>query len=135
MSPRRVNTKPYFADSLTIRMSHCSGKVRPRPTAEPFIAAMIGVRIFQGRGRSAIIFRALRGLLLVEREVRASGLQVGAGGEEPPAAGDDDGADIGVGVQSVKLTVQLDLHRGDEAVAPIGTVEPHRRDVSGRVRR
>ena len=60
-TPRRTKTKPIFALSPAIRMSHCRGSVAPTPTAGPLIAAMIGFRTSHGaiergglaQGRSA----------------------------------------------------------------------------------
>ena len=46
--PRRVKTKPYLASAAPNRTSHWVGRVTPMPTAEPFIAAMTGVRIWNG---------------------------------------------------------------------------------------
>ena len=51
--PRLVNTKPYLASAAANRMSQLTGKVMPMPTAEPFIAAITGVRIWTGASRSA----------------------------------------------------------------------------------
>lgn len=51
--PRLVNTKPYLASAAANRMSQLTGKVMPMPTAEPFIAAITGVRIWAGASRLA----------------------------------------------------------------------------------
>ena len=73
ISPRRVKTKPYFAVSLTMRMSHCMGKVNPSPTAAPFIAAMIGVHLPRARPVRHHL-PGERGLLVVEGEVGPPGI-------------------------------------------------------------
>ncbi len=46
--PRRGNTKLYLASAAAILMSQAMGMVSPMPAAEPFMAAISGVRSSQG---------------------------------------------------------------------------------------
>jgi hypothetical protein len=47
-TPRCTKAKLSFASFAAIRRSHCRGIVSPIPTAAPLMAAMMGLRIFQG---------------------------------------------------------------------------------------
>ncbi len=60
-----MNTKPYLASAAANLMSQPSGRVIPRPTAEPFSAAMTGVRI--RLGSSALGRRRLSGASAPDR--------------------------------------------------------------------
>src|SRR5579875_1464604 len=65
--PRRVKTNPYLASAAANLTSHPIGRVSPMPTADPFIAAMTGVRIRAGSMRtgSAAVCSASAGRLKV----------------------------------------------------------------------
>jgi hypothetical protein len=62
-------------------------------------------------------------------ERAAAALQVRAGAEAAPRAGDHDGAHVVVRVRGVQRLDQLAAHRGGERVQALGPVERDREDV------
>ena len=65
----------------------------------------------------------------IPREQRADDvLDVAAAAEGPAAAGDDDGADAGLGVERAEGVAQLGVDLEGERVEPVGTVERDGRD-------
>ena len=124
-TPRRTNRKPSFASFAAIRMSYCSGRVMPTPTAAPLIAAMIGLRTSQGsilatRGRSCPFAR---------RERVAAALQIRARAERAAGAGHDHRAHRVVAVAAHQVLVQLDAHLRGVGVHALGPIERDLRDA------
>ena len=119
------------------RTSIGSGKVAPKPTPAPLIAATIGFR--QRNIRSAIRPPLSRGMPLgasssVPRSAARATTskppagEVVAGAERAAGAGHDDRAHVVVGVDAVPDVDQLALHRRVQRVQHVGPVECDRRD-------
>lgn len=84
MTPRRTNGPPTLAVSDTMRMSQCSGYVRPMPTAWPLMAAMTGLHMSCGA-----IPVALSPDWLLPRRGDVTAGKVGAHAERVARAGED----------------------------------------------
>ena len=129
--------KPILAPLAAIRISIGKVMVMPTPTAGPLIAAIEGFRQL----KIASTNRPPPGLGLANTpapwlargiEARRTAGDVGAGAEGAAGAGDDDGADIVVGVGALKgvgdfgahlAGIGVELFRAVEGDDQAGTVE------------
>ena len=111
--PRRANTKPMRASSAARRMSIGSVIVAPTPTAGPLIAAITGLveREHAQRELAAVVARDRLGESAgaVVEGLAAAG-EVGPGAEAAAGAGDDDRADVVVGVGLIERLDELAAH-------------------------
>ena len=121
---------PHFASSATSRMSVWSASVRPSPTAWPLIAAITGLRTSHAWKSNGS-----------ERNSRGSGAakvspprcRSAPAQNARPAPGEDDGADVVVGVAGAVRVVELVAHLGAERVEHFGAVQREHRDAVGDV--
>ena len=133
--PTRVKRKAILALSAAIRMSLAAAITAPAPghraverrdhraatlaDGEDEIAGEPG-ELEQPRG--------------IPREQRADDvLDVAAAAEGPAGAGDDDGADAGLGVEGAEGVPELGVHLEGERVEPLGPVERDGRDGGRRI--
>ena len=105
-------------------MSHCKASSQPPPSAKPATAAITGLRA----SRDAVpVRREIVEEDVGERLVRHF-LDVGARGEGLVRAGDDDAADIAVGLEAIDGVGKFAHQRGVERVERLRPIEPDQAD-------
>ena len=123
--PTLLKRNAILAVSAAMRMSQAAAITAPAPATVPFSAATTGrAALANGQDEIAGESGELEQAVVVPREQRADDvLDVAAGAEGPPVAGDHDGADAGLGIERAEGVAQLGVDLEGERVEPLGPVE------------
>ena len=115
MIPSVISGWPNWAFSEATITSQARASSQPPPSAHPETAATRGVRHHASASRT----RRPGEERLVELAL-AQRADVGAGGERLVRAGDDDAADLRVGVEALEAWASVSIISGDNALRASG---------------